>query len=436
MPWSIVGSAGRRAGSGMRVLILSNVFPPGFIGGYELGAYDVALGLRGLGHEVRVLTSDYFQDDHAVLELAVERSLRCNSLSHTSLPASDLSRVYYDFANVRVLGSALRRYRPDLVLAFNLHGLGVVAIIRYLQAVGIPLVLYLMDNVFRTLEVQSQLNGLHRQLLGAFELGDATHVILMSRNLEKEVCGTLGRSLRNVSFVPGWVVAPKDSPGRAQEPGGEIARFVFCSRVEPHKGTEVLLDAAEQVMRRSVRFVIDVYGAGQTAAFVHGVQARGLGKHVFYRGVLGKDEVVARLADYDALLFPTWEREPFGFIAVEAAWAGCLPILTGGIGAAEWFIDGVDALKIARNGESLARAMVAVAGWSAQARAERKSRLRRSARRLFPFESWLPKIERVCVHAARPSAAGPAAGMEARCRSAEAALMFLYDLLEERLASA
>ena len=47
----------------MRILLINNIFPPGFLGGYELGALDVARGLQKCGHEVLVLTSDYFPDD-------------------------------------------------------------------------------------------------------------------------------------------------------------------------------------------------------------------------------------------------------------------------------------------------------------------------------------------------------------------------------------
>ena len=43
----------------MKVLLLSNVFPPGFIGGYELGALEIANHLTTSGHEVNVLTSDF-----------------------------------------------------------------------------------------------------------------------------------------------------------------------------------------------------------------------------------------------------------------------------------------------------------------------------------------------------------------------------------------
>ena len=43
----------------MRVLIVSNLYPPYYHGGYELRCKDVAERLHRNGHKVRVLTSTY-----------------------------------------------------------------------------------------------------------------------------------------------------------------------------------------------------------------------------------------------------------------------------------------------------------------------------------------------------------------------------------------
>ena len=43
----------------MRILVISNFYPPHHIGGYELGCRDVVGELRARGHDVRVLTSTY-----------------------------------------------------------------------------------------------------------------------------------------------------------------------------------------------------------------------------------------------------------------------------------------------------------------------------------------------------------------------------------------
>lgn len=41
----------------MRILVLSNLYPPDFLGGYELGCRQAAEALAAAGHDVLVLTS-------------------------------------------------------------------------------------------------------------------------------------------------------------------------------------------------------------------------------------------------------------------------------------------------------------------------------------------------------------------------------------------
>lgn len=43
----------------MRILVISNLYPPYYIGGYELACKNVADGLRKREHEIVVLTSTY-----------------------------------------------------------------------------------------------------------------------------------------------------------------------------------------------------------------------------------------------------------------------------------------------------------------------------------------------------------------------------------------
>ena len=75
----------------MRILLISNIFPPGFIGGYELGALDVARGLQKCGHEVLVLTSDYFPDDeNQMLDVPTERVLQCTEPSRAMVTERSL----------------------------------------------------------------------------------------------------------------------------------------------------------------------------------------------------------------------------------------------------------------------------------------------------------------------------------------------------------
>jgi glycosyltransferase involved in cell wall biosynthesis len=417
----------------MRVLLISNVFPPGFIGGYELGALDVARGLVAHGHQVQVLTSDYFMADEeeSFPSLPVQRTLLWGSVSHDGERVDRFAQVYYNFHNVRTLGHAIRRFRPDVAMSFNLHGLGVFSILRYLQSLRIPTIVYLMDNIWSGLD--PSIHAKYERIFGALEFGPGTRVVAMSRNLVREAFGALGVEPPDVTYIPGWSSFDERSrPDLSRRPGSNV-RFVFSSQVAPHKGTELILEAAERLVRLGLcRFTIDLYGAGQVGPLLQKVAALGLGGHVAYRGQVPKERMLALFQNYDAMLLPTWEREPFGFVTSEAAVAGCLPIMTSSIGAAEWFLDGYDCIKISRDGCSLSRAMQDVMLWSDVERVRRRTVARESARKSFSFSRWFAVIARLCHEGHE---LGRPRDLVRATRGVESGLLFLNTLFRETIST-
>ena len=414
----------------MNVLILSNIFPPGFIGGYELGAYDVAQGLHLKGHRVKVLTSDYFLGDgEHNLNLEVERCLQCTTIRHEIIPQDNFLDHYYNFHNIRAIGNALRYFKPDVVLAFNMHGLGGISIIQFLQHLHVPLVLYLMDNIFSGVNFDSKLHRTYERLFGPLNFYKSTYCLAMSRNVVREVEATVRTSLREIDFVPGWVQLKLLGKRELRYHRKSLTRFVFCSRVAPHKGTDVILSAAHELVRQGhTNFTIDIYGAGEVPQFMQRVRALNLGQYVVYKGFLTKQEMLIALTNYDALLFPTWEREAFGFVVSEAASAGALPIITASIGASEWFLDGIDCIKISRNPESLRAAMSLIMSWSDEELVNARRKAMNTGWENFEFSRWLDIIEDRCIQLARGNLRRPD---PAAVRRAESALLLLSSLLRE-----
>ena len=106
----------------MRVLILSNLYPPNVIGGYERLCFEVTEGLAALGHEMTVLTSRY---GGRAAEYPGQRILRELDLLtgpdiYTPFAGSDADRSAINEANLRTLGRVLAEVRPDVVFAWNL----------------------------------------------------------------------------------------------------------------------------------------------------------------------------------------------------------------------------------------------------------------------------------------------------------------------------
>ena len=61
----------------MKILVLTNLYPPHYVGGYELRCAAITEAMRLRGHEVQVLTSNHgLPDGPQAADPHVERSLR------------------------------------------------------------------------------------------------------------------------------------------------------------------------------------------------------------------------------------------------------------------------------------------------------------------------------------------------------------------------
>ena len=413
----------------MRILLISNIFPPGFIGGYELGALDVARGLQKCGHEVLVLTSDYYPDDeNQMRDLPVERVLQCTEPSRALITErSNIERgLCINSHNLRMLVRTVLRFSPERVVCFNLVGLGVLGMLRYLVSVGLPPMVYLMDDIFFALRQAPDHRKRFLRICGDLNFLNAADYVVMSANLAKQVEATLGITLTRKFLVPGWFhagVGEKNLPWMEPKPN-HVARFVFASRIAAHKGIDLALQAVRGLLEQGRSdFKLDVFGSGDVAQLLQAVSAYGVGAQVQYKGCPEKDELALRLREYDALLFPTHEREPFGFVVSEAAWARCIPVMTSGIGASEWFLDNVDSLKISRTVPALTAAMLKLLSMSAAERDRMQRRAQKTARDHLEFDRAMNTIEKI-VALQRRGEAGPAREV----RNAELAMEVLDDM--------
>lgn len=110
-------------------------------------------------------------------------------------------------------------------------------------------------------------------------------------------------------------------------------RYVFLSRIIPEKGCDYILDACKLLndMGYSKRFSVSFYGPLDKVyktKFLHEVQQT---TNVEYKGFLDlrNDKNYDTLAEYDAMLFPTyWHGEGFPGIVIDAFIAGVPVIAT------------------------------------------------------------------------------------------------------------
>lgn len=349
----------------MKILLISNLFPPDVIGGYELGAAQVAGALRALGHEVLVLTSaprtPVPPSDHVWRSLYLANIFSVNYTqqgSAATVLVENKANLVNAF-NVYQLSEAVRRFCPDVAYVWHIGGLGGLALLACLRHLSVPWVWHLMDDV--PAQLCKTLNG-PIPSAAEFLKGIPGHFIACSRLLLQEIADQNVDLNGPIVVLPNWVEGLPPENAALRRPAKTL-RIVSAGQVLRCKGIDLLIEAAGQIRDRGYRdFLVDVYGTISDASLLGLIGSLGLAEHVRLLGPLSQADLrdKYRRGDYDVFAFPTWNREPFGFAPLEAAAYGCVPIATDICGFSEWFVHNVHCLKIERSSCSLALALIEI----------------------------------------------------------------------------
>lgn len=350
----------------MKILILSNLYPPYQIGGYEIGCRNIVEGLRERGHEVLVLTTPSHIGP-LTREDGIFRRLKLSSFQPWDIEnagwraATQLDAMVSNFTNTATLLYTISEFRPDCAYLFNLIGIGGLGLVDCLNTLGLPWVLHLMDRVPGLLQ-----NGFPESVLSVFNavdgrIYDSGQIISMTNHLIGEIEAMCGFTFKgNVQLVPGWVESTTPLHTRNYLSDG-MAKFVTAGVILPHKGIDIILEACALLAKeQTCAFSIDFYGQGAESHYIDRAKQLGLQKHVNFCGTRTQLELLAIYEVADAFLFPTWEREPFGFAPIEAASVGCVPIVTDTCGVAERLVGDVHCIKIPRDADSLFKVMLRI----------------------------------------------------------------------------
>ena len=415
----------------LKILVVSNLYPPDIIGGYELGCKQAVDALRDRGHDVRVLTTTPRTPTPSVSH--VHRDLQLSDVwndylyAHNAPITSRLLQIQSSLVNavnVHALTQVAQTFDPDVVYVWNLVGVGGIGLMAAIQHLQIPWVWHLMDDV--PLEL-CHLAGDHppalvgevsRQLNGQF--------LACSRQLVNEIERGGVRLGPAVEIVPNWVVGDHPEPRtRGYHAGtGDPLRIMAAGQINRNKGVDLLIEAA--ALLRSAGhddFVINLFGQVKDPFFAALARVRDVDQHVHFLGSRPQAELGQLYAEHDLFAFPTWAREPFGFAPLEAAWQGCVPLLSQQCGFAEWFVSGVHCLKADRTPTAFAESITSILSGATDLRPI-AHRVAAVVGRDFHLATTIPKIEQALVQASERT----------RAPAGSAADAYRMALLAEKLA--
>lgn len=389
----------------MRILVVSNLYPPVVIGGYELACSNVADALVKRGHDIRVLTSWCHLPQRAKTAVNVHRNLDLHCFLPHSAPGLLLERDLHSatcssYANTLRLLEAIRDFHPDLVSMWNPTGIGGLALMDLLNHVGVPWTLHLGDRV--PMDIADNVPPHVRGLFCANDsaLYERARILSVSRHLLEEIERDAGIVFDNVDIVAGWANTDAALPHQPYLHNDE-ARFVVAGGIYPHKGIDLILEASARLKADGYRFSVDIFGDGEVPRYTEMTRILLVQDRVKLLGPQDQAALLQSYSSYDAFLCPTWERDPFPFAPLEAAACATPPILTRNCGTSERLVDNVHCLKIERTVDGLAEAMRRVIAKDVDV-----GRLGRAGQRLMrsdlSFERYLERIETALHAHAKP----------------------------------
>ena len=338
----------------MRILLLSDLYPPHFVGGYELRTHELMEGLRERGHGVRVLTSTYGipcpRD-----EGNVRRSLRFRW--HPRPPVSDLLRLIPpELEDRETLTDELNTYQPDVVLVANLIGL-FRSLPECAADLGARLAYDIADHWFGDFGDGSAIFWNHvpdsrlkqvakRELRAAFDrrgvptsptLPQVENAYFRSQML-RDRCATLGMPVGDCPVIYRGLDTERFG-GSDRDYARAGGRLLYVGRLIDNKGVHTLLDACGSLVEKGRQLEVTIVGRGShdyTTLLRNQIKTLGLSDRAEMIDGLPPEELPRLYADHDLFVFPSIWEEPFGITRIEAMASGMPVVSTTTGGGAEF----------------------------------------------------------------------------------------------------
>lgn len=351
------------------------MYPPHHAGGYEV-MWQTAMGrARELGHQVRVLTTDYrAPGGPAETDPDVHRTLRWYwDLDRYRFPElSPLARLRLELHNVRELKRHLRAFQPDVVSWWAMGAMS-LSLMEGVRRRGIPAVCIVHDEwpVYgRSFDQWTRMWRGRRRLLAPLAerfLDLPTHVDLAAVGpfVFNSSYTQAAASRAGVEPHRSVVVYPGVEPALLSEPprGPWSWRLLYIGRIDRQKGIDTAVRALAELPAEAT---LEVWGTGQER-YVEEMRVLaerlGLSQRVHFRGWAGPAERLSAYAQADAVVFPARWNEPFGLVPLEAMGVGRPVVSTARGGSREFLREGENALLFeADDASALAEAIRRLAG--------------------------------------------------------------------------
>jgi glycogen(starch) synthase len=356
----------------MRIMMLSNFYPPHVLGGYELGCRDVVNALMSRQHDVTVLTSMYGVDRPTV-EGSVYRLLPIDRLDVVDEVRSGREFAHLSRLQIRAQRAFDRvwtQHKPDIVHVWNMARLPLALAYRA-QERG-PVAYFVSDpwlaqseepgwyqerwlvSARRAESLRSRAAVAAARLL--FRLAGLTWPDGRLRLEHAQFCSHF---LRNAAIEAGlpvhdaevvhWGIDLARFPMRDPSASERSTRLLYVGQVVPHKGVHTAIAALGLLHEQGYRDVtLTIVGATHDASYAARLHAQiaafGLAAAVRFLPPQPRERISDIYRQHHVLVFTSCWDEPFAITPLEAMASGLVIVGTRAGGSREIFEHGINAL--------------------------------------------------------------------------------------------
>ena len=339
----------------MKIVFLSDDFPPQSFGGAGISTYELALAMLEAGQDVSVITTCREKEEAGESEYEGLKIFKIAS----NYPGKWRAYVsLYNAPVVRELENILKRVKPDVVHANNIHlhlsyhSLKVAK--RYAKAV-IMTFRDTMAVTYGKLETKKYLDHFDSRITWLDNLKRAKkrwnpfRSLFIKRYLRYvdkffSVSRALKQALeqngiKNVEVIhtgadiAEWQVLPDKVKSFKKRHGLEEKKVIFFSgRLSISKGANVTFEVIEKISQEFPDVILLVAGTGSN------IKER---NNLKFTGWIDREEIKLAYAASDVVLVPSLYLDPFPRVVIEAMAAGKPVVGTCYGGTPEAILDGV-----------------------------------------------------------------------------------------------
>ena len=302
----------------MRILFITNLYPPYHIGGYEIACKDIAEGLMERDHTVKVLTSTYgvgrpVINQHIAQLLGIK--LKLNS---TQTLIEKGSALFFNPSNYRITKNFIEKFNPDIVSFWNINGISASTILAT-EKRRVPKVFHLFDRNLSYLR-KSGIKSLFNHVI--FNRLHIKYLISSSSELKKDYVFR-GFEENTITVIPHGIDIYK-YPFEKKETDG-ILKLLYVGQLWEGKGVHILLKAISSLKKKNVNVKLKIIGSG-VPYYVDKLKRickeMKIADNVEFLGGIKRKNLIKYYHGGHILVFPSIIKEALGIVLLEAMATG------------------------------------------------------------------------------------------------------------------